>query len=113
MHGVARSVFNARKVAVEFLGADAFPDHVKEFAVVLRRSHLAVPTSVDVGDVENGDRPLHVIHHFEHFLEAAPQFLSAGGFDTDFGRGAVFDPGEHGEFILVVVPDLVDAVNDA
>ncbi|GIR76852.1 MAG: hypothetical protein CM15mP78_15510 [Candidatus Poseidoniales archaeon] len=54
-----------------------------------------------------------MIHHFEHFLEAAPELLTTGGFDADLGRRAVFDPREYGEFIFIVVPDFMHAVNNA
>ena len=74
---------------------------------------MTVAAGVDVGDVEHGDGTLNVVDHFEDFLEAAPQFLSTRGFHTDFGGCSVLDPGEHGEFVFLVVPDFVDAVNDA
>ena len=66
-----------------------------------------------MGDVEHGNGAFNVVDHFKDFLEAAPQFLSTGGFHTDFGGRSVLDPGEHGEFVFFVVPDFMDAVNDA
>ena len=74
---------------------------------------MAVSASVDVGDVEHGNGPFNVVDHFKDFLEAAPQLLSTGGFHTDFRGRSVLDPGEHGEFVFFVVPDFMDAVNDA
>jgi len=100
-------------VAVEFLGADAFAHHVKQFTVVFRRSHLTVPSSVDVGDVEHGDGPFDVVHNLKHFLKAAPEFLATRGFNTNFRGRAVFDPREHREFVLIIVPNFMDAVHDS
>ena len=74
---------------------------------------MTVAPCMDVGDVENGDGAFDVVDHFEHLFETAPEFLATRCFNTNFGRFSVFDPWENGEFILIVVPNFVNAVNDS
>ena len=40
-------------------------------------------SGVYVSDVEDGDGSFDVVHNFEHFFEAAPEFLPSRGFDPD------------------------------
>ena len=70
-------------------------------------------TSVNVCDVEDWDGPFNVIHHFDDFFEASPQFLPSRGFNTNLRWCAILDPWEDGEFILIIVPNFVNAFNDA
>ena len=100
-------------MAVEFLGPNGFTNLVEQFSVVLRSTHAAVASGVDVGHVQHGNRALNVVDHFEDFFEAAPEFLSAGCLDADLRRGAVFDPREDGEFVFIVVPNGLKALNHA
>ena len=100
-------------MAIELFGSNAFPYHIEEFAVVFRCTHLTVAACVDVSDVQNGDGAFDVVHDFQHLFEAAPQLLSPRCFDTDLGGRPFFDPREHRKFVLIVVPDGVDAVDDA
>ena len=74
---------------------------------------MPVPSCVDVRNVEDGDGPFDVVHDLKHLFEAAPKFLPSGGLDTNLGRCAVLDPWENGEFVLVIVPNFVNAVHDA
>ena len=113
VHSVARSVFNPGEVAVELFGSNAFSNLVKQFTVIFRSSHLPVAPCMDVGDVEDGDGAFDVVDHFKHLFEAAPQFLATRCFNTNFGRRSVFNPREHGEFILIVMPDFMNTVDDA
>ena len=70
-------------------------------------------TSVDVGNVEDGDGSFNVVDDFDDFFEASPQFLTAGCLDTDLGWCTVLDPWEDWELIFVVMPDVVNTLNNA
>ncbi len=113
MHSVACSVLNPGEVAVELFGSNAFTDHVEQFTVIFGGSHLTVAPCMDVCDVEDGNGAFDVVDHFKHLFEAAPEFLATRGFNANFGGCSVFYPRKHGEFILIVVPDFVNAVNDS
>ena len=84
VHGVSSAVLNARKVAVEFLGADALTHDVKEFTIIFGGSHLTVATSVNVSNVEHRNRSFNVVDDLKDLFEAAPEFLSPRGLNTDF-----------------------------
>jgi hypothetical protein len=54
-----------------------------------------------------------VVYDLKHLFEAAPQVLSARGFDTDLRRGSVLDPREDWEVVIVVVPYGFEALHHA
>ena len=68
MHSVPCPVFDAREVAIEFLGPDGLSHLVKQFPVIFRSSHLPVSACVDVGDVEHRDGAFDVVDDFQHFF---------------------------------------------
>ena len=70
-------------------------------------------SGVDVSDIENRNGALNVVDHLKDLFEAPPQFLPAGGLDAYFGGRAVLNPREDRELIFFVVPNFVDAVDNA
>ena len=69
-------------------------------------------SSVNVSDVEDRNCSFDVVDHFDDFLKASPQFLSSRGFNTNLGWCAVLNPWEDGEFILIIMPDVVDSLDN-
>ena len=98
-------------MAVELLRPDGFANLVKQLSVVFRSTHAAVATGVNVGHVQDGNRALDVVDHFEDFFEASPELLPAGGLDANLRGRAVFDPREDGELVFFVVPNGIEALN--
>ena len=72
-----------------------------------------MPPSVDVGHVEDGHRSFDRIRDFQHLIQRAPEFLSTRGLHPD-ERGLLrLQPWEDRIEVLIIVPDLMDAVDHA
>ena len=100
-------------MAIEFLGSNRFTNHVEQFTIIFGCLHSTVATSVNVSNVEDGDGSFNVVNDFDDFFEASPQFLTTRCLNTDLGWCPILDPWEDWELILVVMPDVVNTLNNA